>query len=210
MSGGAWRTDLLVVRHGQSTWNSESRFTGQVDVPLSELGQAQAEDLARRCAYLSIDAVITSDLKRANVTGRTVSEALGLPQPAQLSLLRERWSSTLQGLPRDEIEARYPGQLAAWAEAREIDLPGENEPYAQFADRVVRGLVSAARYGERVLVVAHAGVFVVLDQLAGTVGAGGVRNAAGRMVHVSGDDALLVGQDLDLADEHLRSGHRDP
>ena len=57
------------MRHGQSTWNSESRFTGQVDVSLSELGQAQAQDLARRCANRSIDAVITSDLQRANVTG---------------------------------------------------------------------------------------------------------------------------------------------
>ncbi len=202
--------ELIVVRHGQSTWNVESRFTGQADPPLSELGREQAADLARRCASLGIDAVAASDLVRAASTADVVADDLGLPPPIRIPLLRERRSHTMQGLTRDEIERRFPGQLAAWREARVVSLPGENETYDEFADRVVRGLESAAQCGRRVLVVAHAGVFVVLDQLGGTTGGGHVANADGKRVLVSEGKVAAIGGSFTSDHEALRSGREDP
>jgi probable phosphoglycerate mutase len=202
-------TDLVVVRHGQSTWNVESRFTGQADPPLSAHGRAQAADLADRCAGLGIDAVVTSDLDRAFGTGRAVTRRLGLPEPVPLPSLRERWNRTLQGMASDDIEARFPGVLAAWREARPVTLPGEFEQYDAFAARIVRGLAAAAECGNRVLVVAHAGVFVVLDQLTGGADAGGIGNAEGRLVTVHGDGTLAVGKVLRV-DGAVASGRADP
>lgn len=200
-SAGDSTGELLVVRHGQSTWNVDHRFTGQADPPLSPLGRQQAEALARRCEGLAIDglgidAVVTSDLARARETGVAVAERLGLAAPATLPDLRERWSETLTGLGRDEIESRWPGQLAAWREARPITVPGRHEPFDSFAERVTRGLVMASGHGERVLVVAHAGVFVVLGQVDGSGSATETANADGRRVVVERGQIVDVTRSL--------------
>jgi len=186
-------TELVVVRHGESTWNVESRFTGQADPPLSERGRAQAEELAGRCAGLGVDAVVTSDLDRAFSTGLAVTHRLGLPPPVRLPSLRERWNRVLEGVSSRDIEATFPGVLADWREARPVTLPGEFEDYDAFAERVADGLVESAGQGDRVLVVAHAGIFVVLDQLTGEAEAGGIGNAEGRRVRVGPDGSLVVG-----------------
>jgi len=185
-------TELVVVRHGESTWNVESRFTGQADPPLSEHGQEQAADLARRCVVLGIEAVVTSDLDRAFTTGLVVSRRLALPPPVRLPTLRERWNRTLEGMFGPDIEERFPGVIAAWREARPVSFPGDFEDYDAFAARVTDGLIEAAGYGDRVLVVTHAGVFVVLDQLTGAAVAGGIGNAEGRWIMVESDGRLVV------------------
>lgn len=205
---------LVVVRHGQSTWNVEHRFTGQADPPLSPLGQVQARDLAARCAGLALDAVVTSDLVRAAATGRTVTRALGLPDPITLPDLRERANSAWTGQSAAEIEAQYPGDLAAWREARALSFLGPYEDYDGFADRVTTGLATAAQAGARTLVVAHAGIFVVLDQLSGETTAGHVGNAEGRIVTVAAIPgrnarALSVGAAVRI-DPSRRSGLLDP
>ena len=181
--------DLLLVRHGQSTWNVEHRFTGQADPPLSEAGRRQARALAARCRAESLDAVVTSDLRRAHQTGEVVADALALAAPTVVPELRERWSEWLTGRTDDEIEAAHPGTLAAWRTGRPVAAPGPHEDFARFADRVLEGLVAAGRHGARVLVVAHAGVFVVLDTLFGEAGTE-VANAEGRVVRV--DDRQVV------------------
>ncbi len=188
--------ELLVVRHGQSTWNVGHRFTGQADPPLSTLGRQQADDLARRCEGLGITAVVTSDLARACETGAVVAERLGLPAPVTLPDLRERWSETLTGLGRDEIEGRWPGQLTAWREARPVTVPGSHEDFDAFAERVTRGLVTASGHGDRVLVVAHAGVFVVLGQIDGSGSATETANADGRRIVVERGRILAVTRSL--------------
>ena len=202
-------SQLIVVRHGQSTWNVEHRFTGQADPPLSELGHTQAADLAARCAGLGLDSVVTSDLVRAYATGRAVAGAVGLPDPVRVPGLRERWNRVWEGLTRDQIETRYPGQLDAWREARPLALDGDYEAYESFAGRVVAGLVEASRLGGRVLVVAHAGIFVVLDQLSGEATAGAVANAEGRALSVGPDARISVGEPVRIDAAH-RSGVLDP
>lgn len=201
---------LVVVRHGQSTWNVQHRFTGQADPPLSALGRQQATGLARACGGLGLDAVVASDLARAVETGAVVAAHVGLPAPVRLADLRERWSDGLTGRFRDDIEAAHPGQLAAWREARRVDVPGRHEAFDAFAERVVRGLVEAGTYGDRVLVVAHAGIFVVLARLAGAASATEVANAEGRRVTVGDGRLLEVGEPFRLGEDAPRTGELDP
>lgn len=190
-------SEVVAVRHGQSTWNVEHRFTGQADPPLSALGLRQAAALATACRAMDVRAVASSDLRRAASTAGVVCEALGLPAPVEVPDLRERWSDQLTGRTRDEIEAAHPGTLAAWRRGHPVDPPGPHEAFEDFVDRVLRGLVTAAAYGERVLVVAHAGTFVALDSTFGSTGTE-VANAEGRVVRVEGDRVVGVAHQVVL------------
>src|SRR2546423_12200717 len=70
---------LLVVRHGESTWNAQSRWQGQADPPLSALGERQAEEAAERLGQIaSISAIWTSDLVRARRTAELIGTQLGV------------------------------------------------------------------------------------------------------------------------------------
>jgi broad specificity phosphatase PhoE len=203
-------TEVLVVRHGQSTWNVEHRFTGQADPPLSELGERQAHALAATCRGRSVDAVVTSDLQRAHRTGEVVAEVLGLSAPVVVSDLRERWSQWMTGRTRDEIETAHPGTLAAWRRGRPVAAPGPHEDFAAFTDRVLDGLVAASGHGRRVLVAAHAGTFVALGAVFDVPGPE-VANAEGCVVQVEGDRVAHVTGRLELSSEEVeRTGQADP
>jgi broad specificity phosphatase PhoE len=203
--------EVLVVRHGQSTWNVEHRFTGQADPPLSALGERQAHALAATCRGRAVDAVVTSDLQRAHRTGEVVAEVLGLSAPVVVSDLRERWSEWMTGRTRDEIETAYPGTLAAWRRGGPVAAPGPHEEFAAFTDRVLHGLVAAAGHGPRVLVAAHAGTFVALGAAFDVLGPE-VANAEGCVVQVEGDQVVDVTGRLVLppSEELERTGQADP
>ncbi|HEX3667922.1 MAG TPA: phosphoglycerate mutase family protein, partial [Acidimicrobiia bacterium] len=82
---------LLLVRHGESTWNAVSRWQGQADPPLSPFGERQAEDAGARLAETAtITAVWASNLVRARRTGDLIAERLGIAQVREEPLLRER------------------------------------------------------------------------------------------------------------------------
>ena len=113
---------LLLVRHGETEWNKEGRFQGQRDIPLNELGRAQARALRARLevaehAHLFDDArtaVLSSDLRRAHETAEI---AFGLPGRT-LHVhrdLREFHYGVFEGLTRHDLDERYPGALAEWA-----------------------------------------------------------------------------------------------
>jgi broad specificity phosphatase PhoE len=203
--------ELLVVRHGQSTWNARGTFTGQADPGLSELGRQQAEVLASRCRGLEVDTLVTSDLARARSTGEVVAAALGLAPPVELPDLGDGWIRGLSGRIFDDIETTWPGTLAAWREGRPVAAPGPHEDFGHFATRVLRGLVEAHRRGGRILVVAHAGVFVVLTSCFGGARAE-VANAEGVVVDVDGDRVRGVVGELVLPalGEVGRTGLQEP
>src|SRR5581483_12433051 len=71
-------TTLLLVRHGETDWNSERRWQGHADEPLNETGRAQAREVADELADRSIDAVYSSDLSRARETAEIIAARLGL------------------------------------------------------------------------------------------------------------------------------------
>ena len=94
---------LHLVRHGQSTWNLERRLQGQrMDVPLTDLGRAQARDAARALADAALTAVVTSDQLRAVQTAEVIAAAAGLPVRTT-PLLREQGLGSLEGLRYDDL-----------------------------------------------------------------------------------------------------------
>src|SRR5262249_2072805 len=97
-------SELILLRHGQSQWNLENRFTGWVDVPLSPRGEAEARAAGEKLRRHRIDKLYTSVLKRAIDTATLALEASGI-RPAAVerdAALNERMYGTLQGLNKAE------------------------------------------------------------------------------------------------------------
>jgi broad specificity phosphatase PhoE len=149
-------TIVLLARHGESDWNAAHRWQGHADRPLTEKGRAQASALAERLAHIDLDAVYSSDLRRAADTARVVAEAQGLGL-VQLPELREVDVGSWSGLTREEAEERFPEGFARWREG----FPGwaDGEGYDEMAQRVIGAVVqiALAREDGRALVVSHGG-----------------------------------------------------
>jgi XTP/dITP diphosphohydrolase len=150
---------FLLVRHAESVWNAAERWQGQADPPLSERGAAQAEALARKLAGTRVDALLCSDLRRAQETAQILGRALGLdprPDPRLRELDVGRWA----GLTRSEILALDPDLLPRF-EAEEPDVcAGGAESRVQIRARVRRAFRELAHEhaGRHLLVVTHLGV----------------------------------------------------
>src|SRR5215510_4424178 len=101
--------DLILLRHGQSQWNLDNRFTGWVDVPLSPNGEAEARAAGQKLRGRRIDKVYTSTLKRAIETARLALEVAGIgPLPTESDpALNERMYGDLQGLDKTEAARRF-------------------------------------------------------------------------------------------------------
>ena len=145
-------TNVLLVRHGQSTWNAAHRWQGQADPPLSEDGQDQARRAAERLG--AFDAVVASDLDRARHTAEIIAACLGIG-PVQIDpRLRENDAGEWTGLTHEEIHERWPG----WIETSR--RPPGFEPREHLVTRGFAALLALGRQypdGE-VLAVSHGGL----------------------------------------------------
>lgn len=155
---GADQTLIYLVRHGQTTWNIERRFQGQLDVPLSEEGMRQAEAVAAWLGNQPIPfgAIYTSDLLRAKQTAEAIGKRLGL-EPEPVRDLREIHVGDWQGMLSTEIESRYPGQLERWRnESHLFRIPG-GETVQEVQARMLAWYAEAirARRGQAIVVVSH-------------------------------------------------------
>jgi len=103
---------LYLIRHGVTDWNTLGRMQGRSDIPLSPLGERQAEAVAAYLASVSFEAVFTSDLARAVETGRRIAERHGIGIRA-LPDLRETMLGDWEGLTEAEIVARGEGERLA-------------------------------------------------------------------------------------------------
>ena len=156
-------TRLLLVRHGQSTWNAEGRWQGHSNPPLSSLGERQARAAAPAVAELGVTALFSSDLLRARQTAELVAPR-GLT-PVVVPPLRERNVGEWEGLTRAEIEARYPGML----EAR--DSPPSFESDESLLARVLPALeaIIAELADEAIALIAtHGGVIRTVERHLGS------------------------------------------
>src|SRR5690554_6197641 len=127
---------LYLIRHGESTYNSEGRIQGQTDIPLSPLGLRQAEAVADALSTAPIEAVFCSPLQRAMQTAQPLADRLGLvPQPDDR--LKEINAGIFQGLLWKEIEQRFPAEAGPWrAQQADFVIPnGESR-----RQLMVRGL----------------------------------------------------------------------
>lgn len=120
---------LILVRHGQSTWNAENRFTGWVDVPLSEAGREEARRAGERLAAegVRVDRAFTSTLRRAIETGRAVLDGLdqGDLEQVQAWQLNERYYGALTGRNKDQTRAEFgEEQVRLWRRSYDVPPPG--------------------------------------------------------------------------------------
>ena len=100
-------TTLLLARHGETDWNRARRWQGHADRPLTDRGRAQAAALGDRLANIALDAVYSSDLRRARETAEAVALPHGL-DVIELPELREVDVGSWEGLTRAEAEAKFP------------------------------------------------------------------------------------------------------
>lgn len=148
---------ILLVRHGQSTWNAVGRWQGQADPPLTPHGVEQAERAAS--ALEPMVAVWASDLERAAHTARILAAPRDLVVTTD-PRMRERAAGPWTGLTRDEIEAQYPGWLD------EGRRPPGYETDDDIAARAFGALreFAAALGGATGVVVSHGGVILTVER----------------------------------------------
>jgi probable phosphoglycerate mutase len=149
---------LLLVRHGETEWNRQKRFQGQIDVPLNNNGHAQARRASEFLAKVKIDKAFSSPMLRPK---DTALEILGKHPNINLELfdeLKEISHGLWEGKFEHEIEAEFPGELAVWqAQPETVQMP-EGENLQQVWDRVAiiwQKIVESVPAGETALVVAH-------------------------------------------------------
>ena len=151
---------LVLIRHGQSLWNLENRFTGWVDVPLTDQGRAEARRAGELIKDIKFAVAYTSALSRAQETLDIILGVIGQRPPViRDQALNERHYGDLQGLNKADTAKRYgDAQVKIWR--RSYDVPPPNgESLELTAKRTLpfydRAIAGDLRQGKNVLVVAH-------------------------------------------------------
>jgi len=152
---------LVLVRHGESQWNLENRFTGWVDVPLTETGRREAQRAGELLRGMRFDRAFTSVLQRATETLDIILGVIGqtdLPIERDAAL-NERHYGDLQGLNKAETAERYGvEQVHIWRRSYDVAPPG-GESLKDTAARTLpyfeSAIVSRLKTGENLLVSAH-------------------------------------------------------
>lgn len=192
---------VLLLRHGQSTWNAESRWQGWADAPLSDEGLRQAAAMGAQLASWPqrFGRVVSSDLARSVDTAAVIARILDLGDVAVEAGLRERDVGDWTGRTTEEIEIIWPGAIAAWRAGR-LDRPpgGEHEP--DFRARIVRAVERLAADTEGpALAITHGGVIRGLERhLGGDPDA--APNLSGRWFELGPDNRLRSGPPAGLAE----------
>ena len=152
---------LVLVRHGQSTWNLENRFTGETDIPLTDLGRDEARSAGAKLRAIPFAHGFTSVLQRAIDTMTLLLEEAhqtNLPVTRNRAL-NERNYGHLQGLNKKEVAKQYGDeQVAIWRRSYATRPPG-GESLADTAARVIPyyqlAIEPLLKQGQNILVVAH-------------------------------------------------------
>jgi glucosyl-3-phosphoglycerate phosphatase len=143
---------LVLWRHGQTPYNAERRFQGQLDVPLNDVGREQARRAAPYLAAMKPDAIFSSDLSRAAETAAVLARLTGLTVQLDKDL-RERGGGSWEGKTADEIRAQFPEAFANWA-------PADGETASAVADRAsaaMERIADSLPGGSLAVLVAHGG-----------------------------------------------------
>lgn len=154
---------ILLIRHGQTDWNSEGRWQGHIDIPLNTSGLEQAQALAAHLKDQPITAIHSSDLLRARQTAAPLAKALGLIVHAD-ARLRELNLGSFQGLTNAEISSQYPQQAAQMREDY-LGFPfPEGESRREMQQRALTAFreIAAKEPGPETVIVTHGGTIRVL------------------------------------------------
>ena len=155
-------TKLILIRHGQSVWNAENRFTGWTDVDLSDKGVKEAEEAGNELRNQVIDVIHTSDLIRAKRTAEIVIRANASSKDTVTKSdwrLNERNYGTLQGLNKAETAEKHGAeQVHIWRRSFDV-APPEGESLEMTAKRTIpyfeEEIIPDLESGVSVLVSAH-------------------------------------------------------
>jgi probable phosphoglycerate mutase len=156
-------TRLCLIRHGETAWNAEGRVQGQLDIPLSPAGLAQAKAVAAALKGESFDAIYSSDLVRVRQTAQPTAEQLKKNVLLD-ERLRERHYGVFQSITYAEAKERFPEDYARFR-AKDLDFDFEtgeslkafNERSLAVIDEIVGG-----NSGKSILVFTHGGVLECL------------------------------------------------
>lgn len=152
---------LVLLRHGQSQWNLENKFTGWVDVPLTAEGAEEARRAGEKLKGFKFDVAYTSVLQRAQKTLEIVLDVIGqqnLPTHKDQAL-NERHYGDLQGLDKAETAEKFGDeQVKIWRRSYDVPPPG-GESLKDTADRTLpyfeKHILEELRRGKNVLIAAH-------------------------------------------------------
>ena len=155
--GNRVKTQLILIRHGQSVGNLHNAFLGHTDLPLTELGHAQAERAAAYLVTAAPDAIYASDLLRAYQTAEHTAHKLGLPI-IKSEALREIYAGEWEGLPFDRLAVDFAEDYGVWCSDIGASRPTGGEAVGELYQRIYRELVRIAKENEggRILVFLHA------------------------------------------------------
>ena len=161
-------TEIWVVRHGETPWNTVRRVQGWEDIELNENGVNQAHALGRHLAANTqptqpIHAIYTSDLKRAHQTATIIAASIGL-NPLVDAGIRERNFGVLQGLIFHTMHEHQPEAARIWASRDPDALLPEGETLGTFQKRVIQAVnrMAAQHIGQRIMVVSHGGAMDII------------------------------------------------
>jgi broad specificity phosphatase PhoE len=149
-------TTLLLIRHGQTGWNLEGRYTGQADIPLNETGKEQARVTAVALQAQPPEIIYSSDLQRALMTAAIIAELCPVPIRVD-ARLREINQGEWEGLLFSDIKARFNAEFAQrQADPLSVAPPG-GETVGQVRDRALAAVkeIVANHPDGRVALVAH-------------------------------------------------------
>ncbi|HEY5877523.1 MAG TPA: histidine phosphatase family protein [Nakamurella sp.] len=153
---------LILMRHGETTWNREQRLQGHRDIPLSDVGAMQAADAAPSVGALRPEVIVSSDLVRARQTADAVSSLVDRLVTVD-ARLRETSMGKWEGLTRDEVIADWEQEWNDWRTTSAHASPPGGESRWQVAARAA-AVVEELDAGEvsRALLVSHGGTIVGL------------------------------------------------
>ena len=169
-------TRVILIRHGETAWNVDTRIQGQLDIPLNARGRWQASRLGAALEGEGIDVVYSSDLSRAHETAQALASHLGLSVATDTGL-RERGFGRFEGMTFAEIEARWPDDSARWRRRDPAFGPEGGETLQGFFERcrATALRLASAHPGRTVVMVAHGGVLDCLYRAATRVELGAPR-----------------------------------
>ena len=169
-------TRLCLVRHGETAWNAEGRVQGQTDIPLSEVGVAQAAAAAAALCRHDFSALYSSDLMRVRQTAEPAVRRLALPLQLDAGL-RERHYGIFERLLYTEVRSRFPEHYARFrSRDPSFDFDGGESLQAFFARALDTVTCIAERHpGEQVLVFTHGGVLEMVYRHARALGLSSAR-----------------------------------